>query len=479
MKYPVTALLLLLSGFLFAQNGYEIKVTLKPFKNQYIYLGHYYGKQLPIIDSVKLDATSTGVFKGAKKLGGGIYLIGYPDRSNKFEMLIGNEQRFSVVADTAALDKISFTGSAENTSFKAYQSFMLNNGRQLDELYRQRAGSSERDSLLLTARIDSISKRVSAYRTSIMTKESTSLLTALLKAMKEPEVPNNPEAQKKDSLYAWRYFKTHYWDGINLWDDRLTRTPFFDGKVDKYFEQLVYPAADSVIKEINWMMGFASASDEMQKFLLLKFVNRYLNQRYMWEDAVFVHLFEKFFSQKTYPWLTEQGRKIITDRAYSLMANIMGSPAAEIELPDSTGKNRNLYGVEAPYTVVVIYDPTCGHCKETVPKLDSFYTAKWKAMGVKLYGLAKETEGKKSDWYEFMKKSGMKEWVNVYYSKEAEKARVSANVPSYSQLYDVQSFPTLYLLDKDKRIIAKKITEKQLDEILEQRVRTANGTSKQ
>jgi thiol-disulfide isomerase/thioredoxin len=241
----------------------------------------------------------------------------------------------------------------------------------------------------------------------------------------------------------------------------------------------VYPAADSVIKEIDWMMGFASASDEMQKFLLLKFVNRYLNQRYMWEDAVFVHLFEKFFAQKTYPWITEQGRKIITDRAYSLMANIMGSPAAEIDLPDSTGKNRNLYGVAAPYTVVVIYDPTCGHCKETLPKLDSLYTAKWKAMGVKLYGLAKETEGKRSDWFEFMKKSGMKEWVNVYYSKEAEKARVSANVPSYSQLYDVQSFPTLYLLDKDKRIIAKKITEKQLDEILEQRVRTSNGTSKQ
>jgi hypothetical protein len=425
MKYTVTALLLLLSTFLLAQNGYEIKVTLKPFKNQYVYLGHYYGKQLPIIDSVKLDATSTGIFKGPKKLGGGIYLVGYPDRSNKFEMLIGNEQRFSVVADTAALDKISFTGSAENTSFKAYQSFMLNNGRLLDDLYRQRAGSSERDSLQLTARIDSISKRVSAYRVNIITKEPNSLLTALLKAMKEPEVPNNPEAQKRDSLYAWRYFKSHYWDGINLWDDRLTRTPFFDSKVDKYFEQLVYPAADSVIKEIDWMMGFASASDEMQKFLLLKFVNRYLNQRYMWEDAVFVHLFEKFFAQKTYPWITDQGRKIITDRAYSLMANIMGSPAAEIELPDSTGKNRNLYSVAAPYTVVVIYDPTCGHCKETLPKLDSLYTAKWKAMGVKLYSLAKETEGKRSDWFEFMKKSGMKEWVNVYYSKEAEKARVS------------------------------------------------------
>jgi thiol-disulfide isomerase/thioredoxin len=401
--------------------------------------------------------------------------VGYPDRSNKFEMLVGKEQKFSVVADTAALEKISFTGSAENTSFKAYQEFMMHHGRLLDELYRRRTGSSETDSLRLTAQIDSISKKVNTYRLNIIAKEPNSLLSTLLKAMKEPEVPLNPEAQKRDSMYAYRYFKSHYWDGINLWDDRLTRTPFFESRVDKYFEQLVYPSADSVIKEIDWMMGFASASNEMQKFLLLKFVNRYLNMKYMWEDAVFVHLFEKYFSQKNYDWLTDKGRKIITDRAYSLMANIMGSPAAEIELPDSTGKKRNLYGVEAPYTVVVIYDPTCGHCKETLPKLDSLYASKWKAWGVKLYGLAKETEGKQSDWKEFMYKSGMKEWVNVYYSKEAEKARIAANTPSYSQLYDVQSFPTLYLLDKDKRIIAKKITDKQLDEILEQRVKSSNG----
>src|SRR6476660_10347275 len=99
MKYLAVILVCLTSFFSFAQNGYEIKVTLKPFKNQYIYLGHYYGKQLPIIDSVKLDAQSTGVFKGPKKLGGGVYLVGYPDRSHHFEILIDKSQKFSISAD--------------------------------------------------------------------------------------------------------------------------------------------------------------------------------------------------------------------------------------------------------------------------------------------------------------------------------------------------------------------------------------------
>ncbi len=479
MKKLLAAFSLLLSAALCAQKpaeGYQLKVTLKPFKNQYIYLGHYYGKTLPILDSAILDANSTATFKGAKKLGGGIYLIGFPDRANRFEFLIGKEQNFSIVADTAHLDKVTFIGSAENSSFKAYQEFMGKNGRTLDGLYKQRGGASLSDSLALNKRIDSVAKKIAAYRTQVMDKEPGGLLTTLLKAMREPDVPAASDAAKKDTLFAYRYFKKHYWDGVNFWDDRLARTPFFEGRVDKYFDQLVYPNPDSVIKEMDWMLGYASASDEMQKFLLLKFVNRYLNMKYMWEDAVFVHLFEKYFAQKNYDWLTDKGRKMITDRAYSLMANIMGSPASEIELPDSTGKTANLYGLDAPYTLVVIYDPTCGHCKETLPKIDSFYRAKWKSEGMKIYAMAKQTEGvRKDDWFAFLHERGLKGWTHVYYSKEAEQARVSANVPSYSQLYDVQSFPTLYLLDKDKRIIAKKVTDKQIDEILDQRLKATSN----
>src|SRR6187551_1704815 len=108
MKLPATVLSLFLSFSLLAQNAYEIKVTLKPFKNQYIYLGHYYGKQLPIIDSVLLNDKSEGVFKGPKKLGGGIYLVGYPDKSGKFEFLVDKNQKFSVIADTVDIRKLSF-----------------------------------------------------------------------------------------------------------------------------------------------------------------------------------------------------------------------------------------------------------------------------------------------------------------------------------------------------------------------------------
>jgi thiol-disulfide isomerase/thioredoxin len=467
MKRFATGIFLLICFSSFAQEGYEIKITLKPFKNQWIFLGHYYGKQLPIVDSVKLDDKSQGVFKGNEKLGGGIYLVGFPDRAHNFEVLIDKNQKFSIIADTATLlNKIVFVNSPENVEFINYQQYMGKNGHIADSLYKLRT-AHPKDSIRITKEINDLNDVVKNYRNAIIEKNPGSLLSVLLNAMKEPEVPKN--SNPADSLFAYKYYKTHYWDGVNFYDDRLARTPFFEPKVDKYFDQLVYPSADSVIKEIDWMMAYAGINKEMEKFMLLKFVNRYLNQKYMWEDAIFVHLFEKYFSQKNYEWVSEKGKKIIQDRAYSLMANIFGTPASDVELPDSNGKTQTLYSVSAPYTLVVIWDPTCGHCKETLPKLDTLYQTKWKKFGLQPYGLAKETDGSKKDWLSFMRDKKLNGWINVYYSKAAEKERIDKGVAGYSQLFDVQSFPTLYLLDKDKRIIAKKVTVEQIDEILDYR----------
>ncbi|HEX4876223.1 MAG TPA: thioredoxin-like domain-containing protein [Chitinophagaceae bacterium] len=470
--------ILLLTGLLWAATtvaqekpGYEIKVTFKPFKNQNIYLGHYFGKSYPIIDSVKLNDKSEAIFKGSKKLNGGIYLIGYPGRTGFFEILVDKQQHFSVLADTATIAKeLKFVNSPDNELFNKYQQFMTAKGKFINELREKyKSAANKKDSTEIIDKLTKVDKEISDYRTDIVKKYPNSILTALLQTMREPELTGKLKSpkSKEDSLAAWQYFKTHYWDGVNFWDGRMAYTTFFEEKLDKYFNQLVVPHPDSVIKEMDWMLGFASLNEEMNRFLLLKFVNRYLNQKYMWEDAVFVHLFEKYFSQKTYPWLNENGKKIITERAYSLMANIMGSPAADIELPDTSGKNISLYKTAAPYTVVVFWDPTCGHCKEVLPKLDSFYTAKWKAAGLKIFAVAKETDGTRKTWIDFVTEKNLWDWTHVYYSKAADKARVDTNVPGYSQLFDVLSFPTLYLLDKDKRIVAKKLSYEQIDDVLQ------------
>lgn len=467
-------IVLLLTGFTccsaaIAQTGYEIKVTFKPYKKQYIYLGHYFGKSYPIIDSAMLNDKSEAVFKGNKKLQGGIYLIGYPGKSGFFEILVDKQQRFSVLADTATIKTgAKFLNSPDNVLFSSYQQHMVVKGKEIAATQDQlKKAANKNDSTALTNKLIKLDKEVTGYRESIIKKDPKNILSTLLTAMREPILTGRLKEPKNkvDSTDSYNYYKSHYWDGVNFWDGRMAYTTIIEEKIDKYFDQLVIPQQDSVIKELDRMLGPASISEEMTRFLLVKFVNRYLNQKYMWEDAVFVHLYEKYFSQKTYPWLTDKGMKTITDRAYSLMANIMGNPAADIELPDSSGVVKSLYQLDASFTIVVFWDPTCGHCKEVLPKVDSFYLAKWKAAGMKVFAIAKETDGTKKDWINFINEQHLQEWTHVYYSKADDKARTESGIPGYSQLYDVLTFPTLYLLDKDKRIIAKKLTYQQIDEI--------------
>ena len=228
-----------LIGFLWcfssqAQTGYNIDITFKPFKNQFIYLGHYFGKQYPIIDSVKLDENSHAVFKGNKKLPGGIYLIGYPNKAGFFEILIDKQQNFSVIADTATIRKnIQFKNSPDNSLFNSYQQYMFAKGQAIHHARQQLSlAKTKTDSLRWTREIQANDSTVRIYREDLIRKNSGSILSALLLAMKEPEVPAvwRKPTNYADSLNAYRYFKNHFWDGVEFYDGRLAYTTFCESE---------------------------------------------------------------------------------------------------------------------------------------------------------------------------------------------------------------------------------------------------------
>ncbi|HYE53889.1 MAG TPA: hypothetical protein VD996_03570, partial [Chitinophagaceae bacterium] len=54
-------------------------------------------------------------------------------------------------------------------------------------------------------------------------------------------------------------------------------------------------------------------------------------------------------------------------------------------------------------------------------------------------------------------------------------ADLAAGKPLYRQLYDVYQTPVLYLLDKDKRIIAKKLNHIQIDEVIKLKQQTQSN----
>lgn len=459
-----------LTSISFAQ-GFKVTLLTPNYKSGLAYLTYYYGKNINIEDSAIINDKGVAVFQKNEKLQPGIYSIVFPGKNKLYDFLVDKEQVITIKADTSDLtNKTSVTGSKENILFQQYQKFVASKARGLqNELNDFKNSKTKNDSALHEKNYNALNKELNDYRDKIIKEHPESMLAALLTSMKEPKVLIAKPATRADSINNYDYYKKHYWDGITFMDDRIIRTPFFLPKVERYFREVISPAPDSIIKESDYLLLLARSSPEMYKFLLNWLTDEYINPKYMGQDAVFVHLFEKYHSKGVSSWLNEKQMTAISNRAYMLMSNLIGEQAANLEMVDSTGTSVSLYSIDAPYVLICFWDPTCSHCREEVPKMDSIYNATWKNEGVKIYGVL--TENKEvPKWKEFMNKYNLHNWINVYQTDAMQKADEDAKKPSYKQLYDVTQTPTLYLLDKNKRIIAKKLTWQQMNDVLQMKI---------
>lgn len=456
-----------------ANAGHNIKITLTPIKNAKVYLGSYYGKNKVLADSALLNETSTGFFKGDKKLVEGVYFVVSPNYVIQFELLVGSNQNFTIVADTANKDNVVIKGSTDNDVFKQYTEGTQTKGMALFQLQQQlKDAKTSSDSNNIQTQIKNKTKELEDYRNSITTKNPNSLLATLLNAMKRPDAPPIPVINgKPDSTFPYRFVKDNFWNDVMFDDPRLLRTPFFEAKVDEYYKYYVHPNPDSIYKDVKYMLVFARPNKEMFAYLLTKFTNKYLNPEYMGQDLVFMHLFEDFYLKGDTTILDQKSKKMIFDRGYSLMLNQLNKPAPNLDLVDVKGKNYPLYAIKSNFTFIVFWDPTCGHCKEEIPRIDSIYKAKWKALGVKVYAVNTK-ENLLTDWDKFLKeKSISTDWLHVYQTKEARQIEINLGVPGYVQSYDVFKTPTMYLLDEEKKILAKQLSIQQFDDVIATQVR--------
>jgi thiol-disulfide isomerase/thioredoxin len=450
--------------------GHNIEITLKPYKNTKVYLGTNYGQNRVLADSAILNEASVGYFKGKEKLTPGIYFIVSPKYSILFEFLVDEGQQFKIIADTLSLVDYKIIGSKDNDIFSSYSKSMNQLGaqrNQLEQAYNSAATTS--DSLKYLEALKKMDTSFKQERQKIITTAPNSMMRFFLDVLQRPELPAIPIINGiADSTYPFYYVKNHYWDNVVFNDNRLLRTPFFEAKLDEYFKNYVSREPDSIIEEVQYMLTVAKTGKEIYPFLLFKFTNKYISPEFMGQDKVFLHLFQNFFSKGDTVLLNNDSKKAITERAYSIMANLIGNPAPPLNLNTMDNKLFSLYNSPATYTFIAFWDPTCGHCKEEMPRVDSFYTKNWKQLGVQVIGVNTNVK-ELASWKQFITEEHFDAgWMHVYQTEAALNAEVNAGkATTIRQLYDVFKTPTFYLLDKDKKIIAKNLTVDQFHDFLQ------------
>ena len=453
------------------KSQYQVTLQTPNYKSGLAYLTYYYGKNINVEDSALVNAKGIAIFKRPGKLLPGIYSIVFPGKSKLVDFLVDKEQVIVVKADTTDLvNKTLVIGSKENVLFHQYQKFIAVKGKQLQaEQQAYNNSKTNADSVLHEGNYLKYNQELNTYRENLIKLYPHSMLATLFNSMREPKVLVEHPLTKQDSIDNYNFYKKHYWDGVTFMDNRVIRTPFFLPKVERFFRDVLVPSADTINKEADYMLLLARTNTDMYKFLLNWLTDEYIYPKYMGQDAVFVHLFEKYHSKGISNWLNEKQITAISNRAYMVMSNLIGDKAADLDMVDTSGKSYPLYSMNAAFTIVCFWDPTCSHCREEVPRLDSIYHAKWMQQGVRLYGVLAENE--KDKWISFIKEKNLSDWVHVYETEETKKAIAASEKPGYKQLYDITQTPTLYLLDKDKRIIAKKLTLQQMDDLLQTKLK--------
>lgn len=460
--------LLLLAGNVNAQ-GYNIKVSVKQMPNKEVVLANHYEGKIYVKDTVKLDAQGNGTFKSDKKLWKGVYVLVFSP-SNFFDFIVGDTQSFTVIADTNnTIDNIRFEGSEENNVFLTFQKFwrdQYQKNQQIRSEYEKDPKKEDKEVQKSYAkRMEDVEQATNDYVINLRKqypKMATATFTGMLISPTIPdfskEVPENTANRDAEiGNKGYFYKKAHYWDYTNLGDSTVMFTPIFKAKLDDYFKNMLIMVPDTVFKACVELIEKARPDKFMYRYMCDFCLDYAYQSKIMGMDEAFVKLGQKYYVNKKLPWVDAKRMKTIEEEVMKRQFNLIGEKAVELKLPTLEGNWVSLYETKAPFTFLLFWEPNCGHCKKQVPLVKKEILDRFKAYGVKVFSV--QTHTNKEEWEKFVADNDIFDFINCW-----DPNRQS----NYWTYYNVFSTPVMYLLDKDKKIIAKQLDMEQFVEILKQ-----------
>jgi thiol-disulfide isomerase/thioredoxin len=463
-KLTFIILLIVLPASLAGQlkNGYEIDVAIKGLQDSSIYLAYHYGDKQYIKDTIKLDKSGSGKVTGKESLPQGIYMIVLPGRKY-FEILISTDQFFTL--DCAYNDyfgTLRFTGSDENSAFIAYQKKWMTMQQEASVIAKRLQNNKQnKDSLaVLTQKQKAAEDKMKTYLKNVVTENKGNLLATLVRAMLPIEMPeykvpagaSNPDSLKW--IWNYNYNKDHFFDNIDLTDERLLRTPILYARLEAFFTNVVIQAPDSINKEIDNLIKKCESDYKIFQFVAVYLFNHFRESEIMGHDAVVVKLADDIYLSGKADWVSKEFKDDLRKQIDLIRPNLIGKKAENLVMDSFKGIFVSLYDVEKDFTILYFWEPDCGHCKEATPKLKAYYD---KPRDYTLEIFAVCTTSDRSKWTKYIEDNKLT-WTNGWDPKRASR---------FDYYYNVQSTPLIYILDKNKKIIAKKLAVEEISSFIE------------
>lgn len=467
MKYLIASLLGIACTFsLFAtENGAHLKIEIANYEGEEVYLVKYVGDQAYIKDTLQSSIDGQFVYQNEEKLKSGIYYIVIPPKNEFVEILITEEEQdYTLQMDhTRLTTDREFTNAPENSVLQHYRLFM--EAKTL--IHRELTGKGKKDSTetALTddakAKLENLRAEVKAFQEEIIEKQPNSLTSTIIKTQIEPAYPalvGNEAAQQKQKFWLR---KAHFFDPFEE-DARLFSSNLFFNKVEQYLKQYTFTQPDSISQSLDEVLRLVEKDEEAFRFYYLKFLNEYLQSNLVGMDAVVVHLVREYMQKGKADFITADKRKELIGKVDRWETILIGKTAPEFRSyhldVEGTLLKKNeedpnkrfelsglldLHQLKSPFTLLVFWSPTCGHCKKTMPELVKFHEA-YKDKGLEVVAVCDRETNEYPGCAQAIKDWGAVKWINTVDPSQR-----------YRFLFYVDETPKMFLLDHKKEILLK------------------------
>lgn len=460
-----------------AKSKYTIKGRVDGLKDTVIYLGNYYGKSPYYNDTTRVDSKGNFEFKGKT-----------PDQIGKYMIILPGPKFFDIIVDQENIDivcsadndinKLVVRESENNKRFFEYIRFINTKRAQREPIDKVLNDSLKTDEEKKPYRdqLDALNKEVVAHQKELIAKHPNLLFTKLLKMSMDVETPEAPATltEEEKTRYQYYWFREHYWDNVDFTSPAMIRDQNIHRLIERYITQTLPQIPDTLCVESKKLIDRVSGNKDLFKYFVNFITYTAETSKIMCMDRLFVYMVDNYYKTGMVDWMDAAKMKQITESADEKRYCMCNEIAQDIILPDITGKNWvSMSKSRGKYTLLVIWESTCGHCKKEVPKLHELYK-KYKDKGLVVYAIGNELENDK--WVKFVEENNL-DWINVSDTPEIMKQDSASKLIyggittlkslNYRTTWDVNSTPKVFLMDKDMKIIAKQLSTEQLDELIQ------------
>ena len=425
--------------------------TIRHLERGRVTLFSIYGEKTTRIDSVMTD--SAGRFRfvmGVRQLPG-MYRIQW-GKNGSLDLIWNHENVSFVTTRNEPDDSLRILTSLENKINRDYAQLDGINQARLQLLLPVIDYYPVRDSFyqVVSREMEAIQRGQQAYYDSLAALYPDTYAVRMAGVYQSPFIPAGMDKEQRINL-----LRQHYFDKVNFNDTALLRTKVFPNKSISYLSlwsnnRLNQKQLEGeFIKAVTIMLSAASVNAEVFKFLLDYLVSGFDKFHF---DEVITYIADNFQD----PFACEdQSRKSALQKKLDTFKKLApGNPAPPLEIPDVKGKKIRLSDLTSEYTLLLFWSTRCPHCTAMIPRLKEIYdqqkTRRFEVMAVSI-------DTSRTAWTGFLKEKRLN-WINVSELK-------GFNAVSCDD-YNIYATPTLFLLDRGKKIIAKPVTLRETEQAL-------------